>query len=44
MANEFFNANVVEIKDLWKKFQIYQDKTISLKERIIFWGRQRTEE
>jgi len=43
VANEFFNANVVEIKDLWKKFQVYQDKTISLKERIIFWGRQRTE-
>ncbi|GAB6274813.1 MAG: hypothetical protein STSR0004_16780 [Peptococcaceae bacterium] len=45
MTNELFNANskVVEIKDLWKKFQIYQDKTNSLKERLIFWGRQRTE-
>jgi len=46
VTHELFNANanVVEIKDLWKKFQIYQDKTNSLKERIIFWGRQRTEE
>jgi ABC-2 type transport system ATP-binding protein len=44
VTHEFLNANVVEIKDLWKKFQICQDKTNSLKERIIFWGRQRTEE
>lgn len=36
--------NAVEISDVWKKFFIYQDMTRSIKERLIFWGRQRVEE
>ena len=44
MKNDLANANVVEVANIWKKFYIYQDQAKSLKERIIFWGRQRTEE
>ncbi len=34
----------VEVKDVWKKFRIYHDRVYSLKERIIFWGRQKAED
>lgn len=34
----------VEVKDLWKKFRLYHDKPYSLKERLIFWGRQKAED
>jgi ABC-2 type transport system ATP-binding protein len=36
--------NAVEISDVWKKFNIYQNRTRSIKERLIFWGRQHVEE
>lgn len=34
----------VEVKDLWKKFRIYHDRSYSLKETLIFWNRQRVED
>lgn len=34
----------VEVVNLWKKFRIYHERAISLKERVIFWGRQRAED
>ncbi|SHJ01026.1 ABC transporter ATP-binding protein [Desulfofundulus thermosubterraneus] len=34
----------VEVKDVWKKFRLYHDKAYSLKERVIFWGRQKAED
>lgn len=34
----------VEVVDLWKKFRIYHERVLSLKERVIFWGRQKTED
>ena len=38
------SKNAVEITDLWKKFYIYHDKVNSLKDRVIFWHRQRRDE
>ncbi|MGB9825534.1 MAG: ATP-binding cassette domain-containing protein, partial [Desulfofundulus sp.] len=34
----------VEVVNLWKKFRLYHERAISLKERVIFWGRQRAED
>ncbi len=34
----------VEVVNLWKKFRIYHERAVSLKERIIFWGHQRAED
>ncbi|MGQ9513369.1 ABC transporter ATP-binding protein [Thermodesulfitimonas sp.] len=34
----------VEITGLWKKFRVYHDRAYSLKERLIFWHRGRTDE
>jgi len=42
MVND--GANAVEVRDVWKKFYIYQDRAQSLKDRVIFWDRQRVEE
>lgn len=33
-----------EVKDVWKKFRLYHDRAYSLKERVIFWGRQKAED
>lgn len=30
----------VRTEDVWKRFRIYHDRTLSLKERLIFWNRQ----
>ncbi|HSW35614.1 MAG TPA: ABC transporter ATP-binding protein, partial [Candidatus Limnocylindrales bacterium] len=37
------NVPAVEVTALWKKFRIYRDHANSLKEKLIFFGRQRTE-
>ncbi|RDV81842.1 ABC transporter ATP-binding protein [Ammonifex thiophilus] len=34
----------IEVKNLWKKFRIYYDRALTLKERLLFWGRQRYED
>jgi ABC-2 type transport system ATP-binding protein len=34
----------VEIKDLYKKFRIYHDKANNLKERAIFWNRNKADD
>ncbi|MGO0122939.1 ABC transporter ATP-binding protein [Desulfothermobacter acidiphilus] len=34
----------IEVRDLWKKFRIYYDRALTLKERLLFWGRQRNED
>jgi ABC-type polysaccharide/polyol phosphate transport system ATPase subunit len=34
----------IEVKDISKKFNIYRDRANTLKERAIFWNRQRIEE
>ncbi len=34
----------VEVRDIWKKFRLYHDKAYSLKERLIFWGRQKADD
>ncbi|ADL07265.1 ABC transporter ATP-binding protein [Thermosediminibacter oceani] len=44
MAKEVSKEVAIEIKDVWKKFRIYHEKTYSLKERIIFWGRNKGED
>ncbi|OPX85116.1 MAG: Teichoic acids export ATP-binding protein TagH [Pelotomaculum sp. PtaB.Bin104] len=38
-----FDKAAVEISDVWKRFNIYQDRANSLKEKMIFWNRQRSE-
>jgi lipopolysaccharide transport system ATP-binding protein len=35
--------NAVEVRELWKGFRHYQDKAPGLKERVIFWGRERVD-
>lgn len=44
LAKEVSKEVAIEIKDVWKKFRIYHEKTYSLKERIIFWGRNKGED
>ncbi|SHM87629.1 ABC-2 type transport system ATP-binding protein [Caldanaerovirga acetigignens] len=44
MVQEISNEIAIEVKDVWKKFRLYHEKTYSLKERIIFWGRSKTED
>lgn len=34
----------IETTNLWKKFRIYHDRAYSLKERLIFWNRNRSED
>ncbi|ACX51657.1 hypothetical protein Adeg_0507 [Ammonifex degensii KC4] len=34
----------IEVKNLWKKFRIYYDRALTLKERLLFWGRQKYED
>ncbi|PRR70672.1 ABC transporter ATP-binding protein [Neomoorella humiferrea] len=34
----------IEVKDVWKKFRLYHDKAYSLKERVLFWGRNKAED
>lgn len=34
----------VEAEGIYKSFKIYHDRAVSLKERVIFWGRQRAED
>ncbi|MEW6447342.1 MAG: ABC transporter ATP-binding protein [Bacillota bacterium] len=36
--------SAVEITGLWKKFRVYYDRAYSLKERLIFWQRNRADE
>lgn len=35
--------NAIEVKDLYKMFKVYQDKGTQLKERLLFWRRNRYE-
>jgi len=37
-------TTAVEVINLSKKFYLYQDRTQTLKEKVIFWNRQKTEE
>jgi len=34
----------IEIRNLWKHFRLYSDPALTLKERAIFWRRNRTED
>lgn len=36
--------NAIEVRDLTKKFKVYMDKGSQLKERVLFWKRNRYEE
>jgi len=44
LVQEISNEIAIEVKDVWKKFRLYHEKTYSLKERIIFWGRSKAED
>lgn len=35
--------NVIEVKDVWKKFKIYHDKPHTLKDKVLFWNRNKYE-
>jgi ABC-2 type transport system ATP-binding protein len=37
-------VTAVAVENLWKKFRVYHDRVYSLKERLIFWNRQRRED
>jgi ABC-2 type transport system ATP-binding protein len=37
-------VTAVAITNLWKKFRVYHDRACSLKERLIFWHRNRADE
>lgn len=37
-------SDAVEVQNVWKKFRIYHDKAYTLKERLIFWNRQKADE
>lgn len=39
-----FGTPIIEVKDVWKKFRLYQDKAQSLKEKVLFWRKTRTED
>ncbi len=36
--------NSIEVHNLFKKFRIYHDKSVTLKERILYWGRTKYSE
>lgn len=36
--------NVIEVRDVWKKFRLYHDKRPTLKEKILFRGRGKWED
>ena len=38
------DGNAIEVKNITKKFKVYYDKGESLKEKVIFWKRNRYEE
>ena len=44
MRNNYDDEPAIQVCGVWKKFYIYQNRADSLKERVIFWGRQRAEE
>lgn len=35
--------NVIEVKNVWKKFKIYHDKLHTLKDKVLFWNRNKYE-
>lgn len=35
--------NVIEVKNVWKKFKIYHDKPHTLKDKVLFWNRNKYE-
>ena len=35
--------NVIEVKNVWKKFKIYHDKPHTLKDKVLFWHRNKYE-
>ncbi len=35
--------NVIEVKNVWKKFKIYYDKPHTLKDKVLFWNRNKYE-
>ena len=37
------NVNAIEVNNIWKKFKIYHDKAYTLKDRILFWNRNKYE-
>lgn len=38
------NKDVIVVKDMTKKFKVYSDKPSTLKERLVFWKRNKVEE
>lgn len=36
--------DAIEVVELWKSFRYYHDRAPGIKERVIFWGRERVEE
>lgn len=37
------NVNAIEVNNIWKKFKIFHDKAYTLKDRILFWNRNKYE-
>lgn len=37
------NSNTIEVKDVSKKFKIYHDRAYTLKDKVMFWHRNRYE-
>ncbi len=37
------SENVIEVKDVTKKFRLFYDKPTTLKERLVFWNKKKTE-
>lgn len=35
--------SVIEVKNVWKKFKIYHDKPHTLKDKVLFWNRNKYE-
>lgn len=35
--------NVIDVKNVWKKFKIYHDKPHTLKDKVLFWNRNKYE-
>ena len=35
--------NVIEVKNVWKKFKLYHDKPHTLKDKVLFWNRNKYE-
>lgn len=43
MSNSIYNDVVIEVKDVTKSFKVYYDKGKELKEKLLFWKRNRYE-